>query len=95
MSRRHGAGHQLVSLGLLFSFGSLSCRPTTPMTPARPDADTLARRDLVLEQLKDAPEGLTIREVVVTVEGRVPAFGSSEAAPVYVDVYDSGYGHGI
>ena len=41
------------------------------------------------------PEGLTIREVVVTVEGRVPAFGSSEAAPVYVDVYDSGYGHGI
>lgn len=41
------------------------------------------------------PDGLTIREVVVTVEGRVPAFGSSEAAPVYVDVYDSGYGHGI
>ena len=41
------------------------------------------------------PEGLTIRDVVVTVEGRVPAFGSSEATPVYVDVYDSGYGHGI
>jgi hypothetical protein len=41
------------------------------------------------------PEGLLIREVVVTLEGVVPAFGSSEAAPVYVDVYDSGYGHGI
>ena len=39
------------------------------------------------------PEGLTVREVVVMLEqgpGAVP-----DPAPVYVDVYDSGYGHGI
>lgn len=41
------------------------------------------------------PEGLRIREIILTLEEKVPAFGSSDSAPVYVDVYDSGYGHGI
>ena len=39
------------------------------------------------------PNGFTVREVVVRLEaaGRPAA----PAEPVYVDVYDSGYGHGI
>ena len=41
------------------------------------------------------PEGLRVREVVVMLEEGSPALGASEATPVYVDVYDSGYGHGI
>ena len=41
------------------------------------------------------PEGLMVREVVVMLVECRPAFGSSEAAPVFIDVYDSGYGHGI
>jgi hypothetical protein len=41
------------------------------------------------------PSGFKVREVVVMLEeGSVPN-GAPEAAPVYVDVYDSGYGHGI
>ena len=39
------------------------------------------------------PSGFKVREVVVMLEeGSVPV---ADAAPVYVDVYDSGYGHGI
>lgn len=39
------------------------------------------------------PEGCHVREVVVMLEeGTAPL---SDPAPVYVDVYDSGYGHGI
>ena len=41
------------------------------------------------------PEGFRVREVVVTLEGRAPELAASDATPVYVDVYDSGYGHGI
>ncbi|HVG82920.1 MAG TPA: hypothetical protein VM820_00325 [Vicinamibacterales bacterium] len=41
------------------------------------------------------PEGLRVREVVVMLEEGSPALGAAEATPVYVDVYDSGYGHGI
>ena len=41
------------------------------------------------------PSGFKVREVVVMLEeGGVPT-GAADAAPVYVDVYDSGYGHGI
>jgi len=41
------------------------------------------------------PSGFKVREVVVMLEeGGMPT-GAAEAAPVYVDVYDSGYGHGI
>jgi hypothetical protein len=39
------------------------------------------------------PEGLTVREVVVMLEQGPAAM--PDPAPVYVDVYDSGYGHGI
>jgi hypothetical protein len=40
------------------------------------------------------PQGLKVREVVVMLEegGTLPGV---ETPPVYVDVYDSGYGHGI
>lgn len=41
------------------------------------------------------PVGYTIREVVVMLEEGTAGAGSMEPAPVYVDVYDSGYGHGI
>lgn len=41
------------------------------------------------------PERLRIREIVVTLEEKAPSLGTSDTAPVYVDVYDSGYGHGI
>jgi hypothetical protein len=41
------------------------------------------------------PEGMRVREVVVMLEeGTGPLLGD-EPTPVYVDVYDSGYGHGI
>jgi len=41
------------------------------------------------------PAGFTIREVVVVLEEGGSSAGTVEPAPVYVDVYDSGYGHGI
>ena len=40
-------------------------------------------------------DGLKVREVVVLLEEADPALGQSDVTPVYVDVYDSGYGHGI
>lgn len=41
------------------------------------------------------PSGVRVREVVVTLEeGGVPR-PAPEATPIYVDAYDSGYGHGI
>jgi len=41
------------------------------------------------------PAGFQVTEVVVTLE-EAPALSSTiEVAPVFVDVYDSGYGHGI
>ena len=41
------------------------------------------------------PAGVRVREVVVMLEeGPVP-LPAPDAVPVYVDVYDSGYGHGI
>lgn len=66
-------------------------------TTAAHDEAALAALCAAIDRAVQAyrPEGLAIREVVVTLERRVPAFGSSEATPVYVDVYDSGYGHGI
>jgi hypothetical protein len=41
------------------------------------------------------PDGLKVREVVVMLEGASTTLGASDTTPVYVDVYDSGYGHGI
>ena len=41
------------------------------------------------------PAGFKVREVVVTLEEGTPMPSTVEAAPVFVDVYDSGYGHGI
>jgi hypothetical protein len=41
------------------------------------------------------PDGLKVREVVVMLEESDPALGQPDVTPVYVDVYDSGYGHGI
>ena len=41
------------------------------------------------------PDGLKVREVVVMLEESDPALGHADVTPVYVDVYDSGYGHGI
>jgi hypothetical protein len=41
------------------------------------------------------PDGLTVREVVVMLDDNGSALGASDTTPVYVDVYDSGYGHGI
>jgi hypothetical protein len=41
------------------------------------------------------PDGLKVREVVVMLEESDPAPGQPDVTPVYVDVYDSGYGHGI
>jgi hypothetical protein len=64
--------------------------------PAIHDEAALAALCAAVDRAVQAyrPEGLSVREVVVTLEVSVPAFGS-DAAPVYVDVYDSGYGHGI
>lgn len=41
------------------------------------------------------PAGYAVREVVVMLEDSGTGAGPVEPAPVYVDVYDSGYGHGI
>jgi hypothetical protein len=41
------------------------------------------------------PAGFHIREVVVTLEEGSTLSSPLETAPVLVDVYDSGYGHGI
>jgi hypothetical protein len=49
------------------------------------------------------PEGMRVREVVVMLEeaavmldeGASPLAAGTDPTPVYVDVYDSGYGHGI
>jgi hypothetical protein len=41
------------------------------------------------------PAGVRVREIVVMLEeGPVPV-PAPDTVPVYVDVYDSGYGHGI
>jgi len=41
------------------------------------------------------PEGMRVREVVVMLEDGAGPITGAESTPVYVDVYDSGYGHGI
>ena len=42
------------------------------------------------------PEGMRVREVVVMLEeSPSPIAAGTDSTPVYVDVYDSGYGHGI
>ncbi len=41
------------------------------------------------------PAGFKVREVVVTLEEGTTLTSTVETAPVFVDVYDSGYGHGI
>jgi hypothetical protein len=41
------------------------------------------------------PAGFKVREVVVTLEEGPTLTSTVETAPVFVDVYDSGYGHGI
>lgn len=67
------------------------------------DQNALATLCAAVEQAVQAhrPAGFTIREVVVMVEEGGSEAGAAEPAPVYVDVYDSGYlqdsgyGHGI
>jgi hypothetical protein len=39
--------------------------------------------------------GFKVREVVVTLEAGTALPGTVDSAPAFVDVYDSGYGHGI
>jgi hypothetical protein len=41
------------------------------------------------------PEGMRVREVVVMLEECAGPVAGADPAPVFVDVYDSGYGHGI
>jgi hypothetical protein len=41
------------------------------------------------------PEGMRVREVVVMLEEGSGPYAATDPTPVYVDVYDSGYGHGI
>jgi hypothetical protein len=41
------------------------------------------------------PEGVRVREVVVMLEEGAASLPAPDVTPVYVDVYDSGYGHGI
>jgi hypothetical protein len=41
------------------------------------------------------PAGMRIREVVVMLEEGAVALPAPDVTPVFVDVYDSGYGHGI
>lgn len=41
------------------------------------------------------PAGFKVREVVVTLEEGTAMPGTVDSAPAFVDVYDSGYGHGI
>ena len=55
----------------------------------------LATLCAAVEQTVEAhqPCGFTVREVVVRLEAVASAAPVPE--PVYVDVYDSGYGHGI
>ena len=41
------------------------------------------------------PEGMRVREVVLMLEESAGPLAGTEPTPVFVDVYDSGYGHGI
>ena len=41
------------------------------------------------------PEGMRVREVVVMLEEGAAPLPGADPTPVFVDVYDSGYGHGI
>jgi hypothetical protein len=41
------------------------------------------------------PAGVRVCEVVVMLEEGPAPLPAPDAVPVYVDVYDSGYGHGI
>ena len=41
------------------------------------------------------PAGMRVREVVLMLEEGAGPLAGTEPTPVYVDVYDSGYGHGI
>ena len=58
------------------------------------DGAALASLCAAVERTVEAhrPSGFQIREVVVRLEAVASA---SVPEPVYVDVYDSGYGHGI
>ncbi len=59
------------------------------------DGAALASLCAAVERTVEAhrPSGFMIREVVVRLEEVQSAAPSPE--PVYIDVYDSGYGHGI
>ena len=59
------------------------------------DGAALASLCAAVERTVEAhrPSGFKIREVVVRLEEVVSPTPAPE--PVYVDVYDSGYGHGI
>ena len=62
-----------------------------------PNQAAVAARCAAVERAVQAnrPEGMKVREVVVMLEEGAPALPGLDATPVYVDVYDSGYGHGI
>jgi hypothetical protein len=64
---------------------------------ARAGDPALASLCAAVERTVEAyrPPGLRVREVVVMLEEGGPATATLEPPPVYVDVYDSGYGHGI
>lgn len=78
--------------------GSTSTRVTVATRPeSGPQQAALASLCAAVERTVAAhrPEGFTVREVVVMLEQGGREAAVAEPAPVFVDVYDSGYGHGI
>jgi hypothetical protein len=69
----------------------------TGMSEGGADRAALAPLRAAVERAVQAyrPAGFSVREVVVMLEESAPPAGPLEPGPVYVDVYDSGYGHGI
>lgn len=72
---------------------------TTVTVQGKPDGRDQAALNALCAAVERAvqahrPSGFKVREVVVMLEEGSLAPGASEA-PVYVDVYDSGYGHGL
>jgi hypothetical protein len=67
-----------------------------PDDQRRDDAE-LASLCAAVERTIDTyrPAGYRVREVVVMLEESEPAEAAAEAGHVFIDVYDSGYGHGI
>jgi hypothetical protein len=64
---------------------------------AAADRAAVAELCVALEHAVEShrPAGFSVREVVVMLDDTTTVAAGAEAGHAYIDVYDSGYGHGI